>query len=360
MRGARLSSLAAIACTWSSAITGSALVLLACSGGTATPDTAAGGANPTGVAGAAVQAGGPSAGAAPLGAGAASTSNAGSAGAPSSSVGGTSTTGGSLNAAAGTAASGSSTGGSAGMATAGATSGGSAASGGVALFDGKSLDGFVAYREPATRLTPEQAATIFKVEDQSIRVYGDAPDKSTQSRHTLVSNKSFTSYQLSFEYKWGTKVFAPYTDLQKYPRDAGLLFHIHGDLTAVWPSSIEFQVKEGSSGDIFALYAQCVSLAKAGGTTFVDADAGGTEKVVNGSQGFVQHARSANFELPGWNALTLEVNAGAATYTVNGHVVNKVIRVMDKQGKSVTSGPIAFQAEHAEVFYRNIFIKELP
>ena len=241
-----------------------------------------------------------------------------------------------------------------------AGSAGSAGSGFVPLFDGKTLNGFAAYREPSTALTAEQAAAIFKVEDSSIRVYGDAADQSTQARHTLLTTKSYSNYKLSFQYKWGTKKFAPYTDLVKYPRDAGVLFHVHGDTHQVWPSSIELQVKDGSTGDIFALYAQCTSLAKGGGTTFVDAADGGTSKLVDGATGFVQHARSVNFEVAGWNDILLEVEAGAATYSVNGHVVNRVLKVMDKQGKAVTSGPLAFQAEHAEVFYRNIAILEQP
>lgn len=253
--------------------------------------------------------------------------------------------------------------GAAGTATGGEAAGqaGAAGSNGFRpLFDGKSLDGFAAYREPATTLTAEQALAIFKVEDGAIRVYGDAADQSTQARHTLLTLKSFSNYKLSLQYKWGTKKFAPYTDLVKYPRDAGLLFHVHGDVHQVWPSSIEFQIKDGSTGDIFALYAQCTALAKDGGTTFVDAADGGTPKLVDGSTGFVQHARSANFEVPGWNDILLEVEAGAATYSVNGHVVNRVVKVMDKQGKAVTSGPVALQAEHAEVFYRNVSILELP
>jgi hypothetical protein len=248
--------------------------------------------------------------------------------------------------------------------SAGGAQGGQAGMGGsngfVPLFDGKSLAGFTAYREPATALTPEQAAAIFKIEDGSIRVYGDAADQSTQARHTLLTSKSFSNYELSLQYKWGTKKFAPYTDLVKYPRDAGLLFLVHGDVHQVWPSSIEFQVKEGSTGDIFALYAQCTALGKNGGTTFVDAADGGTAKLVDGSTGFVQHARSESFEVAGWNDILLQVAAGAATYSVNGHVVNRVLKVMDKQGKAITSGPVALQAEHAEVFYRNVSILELP
>ena len=73
-------------------------------------------------------------------------------------------------------------------------------------------------------------------------------------------------------------------------------------------------------------------------------------------------ARLANvdFELPDWTQTLLEVNGGTATYTVNGKLANKVLAVTSTAGQAVTSGPLALQAEHAEVFYRNIRIQELP
>ncbi|HYO97707.1 MAG TPA: DUF1080 domain-containing protein [Polyangiaceae bacterium] len=268
-----------------------------------------------------------------------------------------------------------SAGGGAGGASAGgggtttAGNGGGGASGGgppiVDLFNGVDLTGFTAYREtsataPGTALTPAQAQQIFKVEAGAIRVYGDFAQASTQARHTLVTAASYSKYKLWLEYKWGTKTFAPYADTARYPRDAGILFHLHRAPTQVWPPSIEFQIKDGSTGDIFALYARCTSLARNGGTTFVDLADGGTEKLVNGSTGFVQHIRSANREVPEWNSLLLEVNGGTAVFNVNGQVVNRVLSVMDRDGNPIISGPIAFQAEHAETFYRNIRIQVLP
>jgi hypothetical protein len=61
-----------------------------------------------------------------------------------------------------------------------------------------------------------------------------------------------------------------------------------------------------------------------------------------------------------WNSCLLQVDGGAAVYTVNGHVVNRVLSVMDKNGSPVTSGPIGWQAEQAEVYYRNLQIQVLP
>jgi hypothetical protein len=50
-----------------------------------------------------------------------------------------------------------------------------------------------------------------------------------------------------------------------------------------------------------------------------------------------------------WNSCLLQVDGGTAVYTVNGHVVNPVLKVMDKNGNPVTSGPIGRQGEQAAV-----------
>ena len=163
----------------------------------------------------------------------------------------------------------------------------------VDLFNGTDLSGFTVYKAtstannaPGTALSAADAQTIFKPENGTIHVYGDLPDQSTQVHYLLQTVASYGKYNLWWDYKWGVKKFAPYTDLTKYPRDAGVLWHIHGDKTQVWPSSIEFQNKWGSTGDIFALYARCKSLGAAGDPTqFADAAAGGTEMTVDGSSG---------------------------------------------------------------------------
>ncbi len=242
----------------------------------------------------------------------------------------------------------------------------------VDLYNGTDLTGFVVHSSPThtttpgTLLTGAAATALFNPEPGMIHVYAAAADQSTQPLALMETVASYTKYNLMWDYKWGTKKFAPYTDFTAYPRDAGVLWAIHGDITQIWPSSIEFQNKWGSAGDIFALYAQCKSLGSAGdSTTYAP---GGTAMTVNGSTGFVQHHRSANYELMAsdagnngygtdWNSCLLQVDNGAATYTVNGHVVNQVLAVMDKTGAPVTAGPVGWQAESSEVFYRNMRIQ---
>jgi hypothetical protein len=309
-----------------------------------------------------------------LGASASAGSAAGSPGAGTGSNGGAN--GGHAGNGAGGAAAGQATdGGSGGASGAGAggrggtggTGGAGAGAGGtsaVDLFNGTDLTGFDVYRQnkekaPGTLLPPAEALAVFKPEAGVIHVYADAPDQSPQVHYTLVTTKSYKNYKLTWDYKWGTKKFAPYTDVVRYPRDAGVLWHIHGDITQLWPASIEFQNKDGTTGDIFALYARCTAPASANDKkVFAE---GGAPVLVDGSNGFVQHGRSENFEVAGdWTSCSMEVKDGTAVYSVNGHIVNRVLSVMDATGKPVSSGPIAWQAEQAEVYYRHLRLEELP
>ena len=397
----------------------------ACSGGAATPTgtggTASGGSGGSGGPGSGGSASGGAGGMGASGPGSAGASSTGLGGAVSGGSGGSggegtggaisggtggttasgtagSGTGGSggtgNTAAAGTTgAAGSATGGAAGRTTGtgGMASGGSGVggtgAGGTAggppiidLFNGTDLTGFNTYKAtttannaPGMLLAAADAQVIFKPESGMIHVYGDLPDQSTQVHYLLQTAASYGKYNLWWEYKWGTKKFAPYTDLTQYPRDAGVLWHIHGDKTQVWSASIEFQNKWGSTGDIYALYSVCTSLGlPTMKMQFADTAAGGTVVTVNGATGLVQHMRSANYEMPGvgpnastgvgsdWNSCLLQVDGGAAVYTVNGHIVNEVLSVTDKNGVAVTSGFIAWQAEQAEVYYRNLRIQVLP
>ncbi len=256
----------------------------------------------------------------------------------------------------------------------------------VDLFDGVDFAGFnancnMAHTTSPPTITGAAAMAFFAAENGTIHVYPTQANQSTQPFCLLMTQKSYTHFNLSWEYQWGSKKFATTadptagTDFTTYPRDAGVLWSLFGDVSQIWASSIEFQNKWGTTGDIFALYAQCKSLGAPGDpTTYAPASAGGTQMTVNGSNGFVQHHRSANYELvtqpdggssangygTGWNSCLLQANAGVSTYTVNGHVVNQTLGVIDQTGNAVLSGPIGWQAESSEVYYRNMQIQVLP
>jgi Domain of Unknown Function (DUF1080) len=348
------------------------------SGGSATGGSTTSGAGGSGNGGAVTSGSGGTGNAASGGSSGGAT--AGKTGTGGAGIGGSGGSGSGGSGSGGAGAGGSGGSGSGGSGAGGAGTGGSAGAGFVDLFNGVDLTGFNTYKAtstannaPGALLAASDAQMIFKPENGMIHVYGDLPDQSTQVHYLLQTVASYSKYNLSWDYKWGTKKFAPYTDLTLYPRDAGLLWHIHGTITQVWPPSIEFQNKWGTTGDIYALYSQCRSLgAPSNPMQFAEAAAGGTAVLVNGATGLVEHIRSMDWEMPGvganaatgvgsdWNTCLLQVDGGTAVYNVNGHVVNRISEVMDSTGKDVTSGPVAWQAEQAEVYYRNLRIQVLP
>lgn len=129
------------------------------------------------------------------------------------------------------------------------------------LFDGETLNGWT-----AARSTGEGDFGAFSVKEgeQAIHVYAGEEANSKQISDCLVSEEQYSHYILKLEYKWLDKRFAPRTE---WDRDAGLLFHVHGDLKKVWPLSLEMQIGESPgdqpngkgktgrfhSGDIFVL-----------------------------------------------------------------------------------------------------------
>jgi hypothetical protein len=134
----------------------------------------------------------------------------------------------------------------------------SAENGFTPLFDGKTLDGW-----QAARSTGEGNFGAFSVneKEQAIQTYAGQEAGAKQTNDCLVTTKQFGHYILKLEYKWLEKRFDPRTD---WDRDAGLLYHIHGDLKKVWPLSLEMQIgeshgdKEGKArrfhtGDLFVL-----------------------------------------------------------------------------------------------------------
>ena len=91
----------------------------------------------------------------------------------------------------------------------------------------------------------DQGAFSVNADEQAIHVYAGSEQGSKQVTDCLVSDAEFSHYILKLEYQWQENRFAPRAD---WDRDAGLLFHVHGNLKKVWPLSMEMQIGE-SPGD---------------------------------------------------------------------------------------------------------------
>ena len=138
-----------------------------------------------------------------------------------------------------------------------------------------------------------------------------------------------------------------------------MLFHVNSQDT-IWPASVEVQIQEHDTGDIWLLG----PLATRADATVVSRTAsplqyaeGGATTVHVSNDRIVKSEETES--LTDWNTVDVFVDNDAAVVLVNGVVVNRVTNIRSGDGSVLNAGKIAFQAEGAEVFYRNIGIKPL-
>lgn len=236
----------------------------------------------------------------------------------------------------------------------------------VSLFDGKTLNGWTSARSTGDG---DWGAFSVNEDEKAIHVYAGAEPHSKQSTDCLITKKQFSHYILKLEYKWLDYRFAPRTD---WDRDAGLLFHVHGDLKKVWPLSLEMQIGESPAdkqhgkgnkgrfhtGDLFVLGRDLHTSTPKDGK-FYDANA-------DKQRGkHVQTRLGVEKPKGEWNEMEIQVHGSEkATFILNGEVVLETFDLTQKNEAGETipleKGHIGLQAEWAELMYRNIRIKELP
>jgi hypothetical protein len=212
----------------------------------------------------------------------------------------------------------------------------------VPLFNGTNLDGWMVHGSPA----------LFAVENGEIHVYPTQADQSNQPQAnlrnlTLLGGK----YTLHVEYRWGDARFVPRA---QDDRDAGILFHITGNVANVWPDSIEHQLGASQlggpyvAGDLWVL---------GGPTTAQTMNANGQLQTFGGGFGFSAARVHADNPLGEWNTVEIIIDGAAeAIYMVNDIEVNRVFN-MTYNGQPLSEGFISVQAEYAELYYRNIQYK---
>ena len=225
------------------------------------------------------------------------------------------------------------------------------------LLNGKDFDEFKIMQRNATQ---KEAQLIYRYSPQGeLHLFRDLPTGTgvkTNKNGThgiLYTKKSYSRYSLKFEYKWGTKIFNNHQD---YQYDSGLIYHIQK--LKIWPSALQYQIRynhienRNHTGDIVASDIPIKWTSK-DGNTFEFLTKGGKPQSVKGTQHYAH--KDAKFHgLNGkWNTCEIIVMGNQwAIHKLNG----KIINVATKLGAS--QGAIAFEAETAEIIWRNIRIKE--
>lgn len=226
------------------------------------------------------------------------------------------------------------------------------------LFNGKDLSGFYTWL-PSTGRNKDPKG-VFKVHDGMIHILDIPVTGERQEFGYIATEREYSHYRVRFQYKWGKKKFPP---RDKAKRDSGILYHFVGE-DRIWPMSLECQVQEGDTGDFFMVGGTQIT------TTVVSTeerplrfDPMGVKWVQRG--GRIVKSETVD-SLTDWNTVEVVVNgAEEAVHIVNGKVVNRGWDLRrpapDDRNKMIPldRGRILFQAEGAEVFYRNIEIQIL-
>lgn len=227
----------------------------------------------------------------------------------------------------------------------------------VPLLNGKNFEGFEILQRSAGE---EEAKLVYLYgENGELHLFRDLPDKTgveTNKNAThgmLYSKKSYSRYSLKFEYKWGKKLV---NNFKSYQYDSGLLYHIQ-DLK-IWPKALQYQIRynhlkgRNHSGDFVASGIEMQWYSK-DGKTFELPALGGTAQPIRKGQHYVHKDAKAHGLEDEWTSCEVIVMGDKwAIHKLGGKVVNLATDL------GVSEGPIAFEAETAEILWRNVMIKE--
>jgi len=211
--------------------------------------------------------------------------------------------------------------------------------GAIVLFNGGDLSQFDTFiRGRGLNADPEH---IFRVEDGVIHVSG-------REMGYIVTRQSFHRFYLRADFKWGEGTFG---ERAGQARDSGILYNIQGE-DKVWPRSIEFQIKEGETGDFWMTDGAALTGADGKRVTGPPGAATNIGHIGKGPEQNVVGFRNASgeFEKPHgeWNTLEVVVDDTVIKQYVNGVLANVGTSPFP------TKGRVLFQSEGAEVYFRDI------
>lgn len=225
-----------------------------------------------------------------------------------------------------------------------------------ALFNGKNWDGWHLKLRNGDN---ELAKKVYAIDDGIIHVFKDFPDSlnlntGENGTHGLFyTNKKYSKYILRFEYKWGKKIT---NNFDEWQYDAGCYYHVYDD--KVWPKGIEYQVRynhlteRNHTGDFWAA-GTTLDWYSGDGKTFLLPDQGGKKREQSKNELYSSTKAEFNALNDEWNQCEVIVMGNQyVIHKLNGKIVNMATKL------SVSEGIIGFQSETAEIYYRNIEIKE--
>ena len=236
------------------------------------------------------------------------------------------------------------------------------------LFNGKNLDGWYTFLQKHGRDSdPDKIITI---ENGLIHLYKHATHGDHVVQGYIGTDQEHSDYHLRVQYKWGEKKFKPRFEIL---RDAGIYYH-HVGRDWVWPRAMQYQVEKTNIGDIVTVgnlqYDTWVDpkTRDERKPTFMLREDGGVEQMHGHQAGITHLAHRGQWEQPGWNQIEIVCRGDCSEHWLNGKLVAKCKNIQQpvegagnkKWFAPLTKGRILLEIEAAEIFFRNVEIKDLP
>ena len=214
----------------------------------------------------------------------------------------------------------------------------------IDLLEGSTLDRFDTFiRGRGLNIDPEH---VFTVADGVLHVSG-------HEMGYVVTKQSYARFYLRAEFKWGTGTFG---ERAGQARDSGILYCVQGE-PKIWPRSVEFQIKEGETGDFWLTDGAAITGSDGKRVTGPPGSALNIGHFNKGPEKNVQGFRNTLGELEKpygeWNLLELVEDGGSVRQYVNGNLANVGTDPFPTVGK------ILFQSEGAEIYFRNLQLAPL-
>lgn len=232
------------------------------------------------------------------------------------------------------------------------------------LFNGTDLDGWYTYMQKHGRDSdPDRIITI---EDGVIHLYKYAKHGDAVKMGYIGTNEEYGDYHFRVQYRWGEKKFAPRFELLQ---DAGIYYHKVGR-DIVWPRAMQFQVERTNIGDIVTVghlrYETWVDPKTKDDRkpTFMLHEDGGVQQTHGHQAGITHLSHRGQWEVDGWNQIEVICRGDTADHWLNGKLVARCKNMRQPTDKPdgeytpLTRGRILLEIEAAEIYFRNVEIRE--
>jgi len=197
----------------------------------------------------------------------------------------------------------------------------------VILFDGQTMNAWEAWTPETGRIAPD---SVYQVSDKMIRMVG------TDNGGYLISKESFENFELTLSYRWNPDA----VENRTHPLNSGVMYRVPDKAPDSWfPKGIQFQIKEGSTGDFILLKEATMKIAG---------------KVYGPGQSvLVPSNKLYGGALGEWNQLRVVAIGGHIKQFLNGKLI------CEGTDCSVLSGHILLCYERSPIDFKDIILSKL-